>query len=126
MSTRGLVGILNKDNSVTAIYNHFDSYFDALGHDLVRSFRTTDEVLKLLERGSGSYILDKEGYTDGETNYHYGTLSEFLDKCREDVFIEYCYIWKDDKWYGMDCYEPKELEILAEDGLPMSYERNKK
>lgn len=99
MSTRGYVGRLNEDGSVDAIYNHFDSYFDGLGSDLLKHFNTKEKVDALIARGDGSYVLDEEGYEDA-TPHHYASKEEYLDKLDNDVFIEYIYLFVEGEWYG--------------------------
>lgn len=99
MSTRGYVGRLNEDGSVDAIYNHFDSYFDGLGKDLLKNFDTKEKVDALIARGDGSYILDEECYDDA-TPHHYTSKEEYLDKLDNDIFIEYIYLFVEGEWYG--------------------------
>lgn len=51
MSTRGLFGFVI-DNEVKAVYNHFDSYPEGLGQDLVNFLQGTDlSTLPLRARG---------------------------------------------------------------------------
>lgn len=101
MSTRCLVARLNEDGTVDAIYNHFDSYYDGLGADLLKYFDTKEKVDSLIKRGSGSYVLDEKGYED-EKNYHYNSEDDFFKQVDSDCFIEFGYIWKDDQWFARD------------------------
>jgi hypothetical protein len=101
MSTRCLVARLNEDGTVDAIYNHFDSYYDGLGADLLKHFDTKEKVNSLIKRGSGSYVLDEKGYEDGK-NYHYNSEDDFFKQVDSDCFIEFGYIWKDDRWFARD------------------------
>lgn len=101
MSTRCLVARLNEDGTVDAIYNHFDSYYDGLGADLLKYFDTKEKVDSLIKRGSGSYVLDEKGYED-EKNSHYNSEDDFFKQVDSDCFIEFGYIWKDDQWFARD------------------------
>lgn len=101
MSTRGYVGRLNEDGTVDAIYNHFDSYYDGLGKNLIDFFDTKEKVDKLIRRGHGSNVIDEEGYKDNdETCAHFDTEKDFENFIDEDIFIEYGYLFKDGKWFG--------------------------
>ena len=101
MSTRGYVGRLNEDGSVDAIYNHFDSYFDGLGKDLLKNFDTKEKVDALIARGSGSYVLDENGYEDEPKFYHYDSVDDYLNALDNDVFAEYIYLFTpDNSWLG--------------------------
>ncbi len=122
MSTRGLVGILNPDKTVTAIYNHFDSYFDGLGATLVDEFNDEEKVKKLIQRGNGSYVTDEHGYNDeseDEKRTIFESEQEYFDKCSKDIFIEYCYLWKDGQWFGSDTV--CKLGPLDSNGQPEGY-----
>ena len=128
MSTRGQVAILDSDGKVRSIYNHFDSYFDGLGKTLVGNFSTEEKVKKLIERGDGSYVLDEEPYSDGNTEaVVFENEDTWLKFVLDDVFMEYGYIWKDGAWYGFDGYERnfKGVGKLNDDGWPEGYEKPK-
>ena len=101
MSTRCLIARLNEDGTVDAIYNHFDSYYDGLGADLLKHFDTKEKVDSLIKRGSGSYVLDEKGYED-EKNSHYNSEDDFFKQVDSDCFIEFGYIWKDNQWFARD------------------------
>ena len=99
MSTRGYVGRLNEDGSVDAIYNHFDSYFDGLGKDLLKDFNTKEKVDELIARGDGSYVSNATPYEDA-TPHHFASKEEYLDALDNDVFIEYIYLFVEGMWYA--------------------------
>lgn len=101
MSARCLVARLNEDGTVDAIYNHFDSYYDGLGADLLKYFDTKEKVNSLIKRGSGPYVLDEKGYED-EKKYHYNSEDDFFKQVDSDCFIKFGYIWKDDQWFARD------------------------
>ena len=119
MSTRGLVGILNPDKTVTAIYNHFDSYFECLGKTLVEEFNEEEKVKALIKRGNGSFVTDEHGYrdeTEDEKRIAFKDEKEYAEKCSEDIFIEYCYLWKNNQWFGSDT--ENDLSPLDSNGYP--------
>lgn len=99
MSTRGYVGRLNADGSVDAIYNHFDSYFNCLGKDLLNKFTTQKSVDDLITRGDGSYVLDEGPYEDAQP-HHFDNLVDYEETIDNDIFLEYGYVFIEGKWYG--------------------------
>lgn len=100
MSTRGFVGVLNEDNSVNYIYNHFDSYFDGVGSELLKNFNNDEKAISLISRGSSSWVADEERY--GEGPFPADNEEDFLNKMNKDCCIEFSYLWKDGKWYGAE------------------------
>ena len=93
MSTRALIGIANKDNTIHYIYSHFDGYVKGgVGEILLNKFTTKQAVIKLLAGGSARSIdsagtvsyFDDEGsdtvlndeYTLGKAGSEYVYLFE--------------------------------------------------
>lgn len=65
MGTRALVGIENEDNSVSAIYNHWDGYVDGgLGQWLYENVKTRNHLNSIISKGSASSIINDEYYID--------------------------------------------------------------
>lgn len=120
MSTRGYIGILNEDGSVDAIYNHFDSYFERLGRDLIRCFNSKEKIQALIKRGGGSYILDKEGYKNENKLKHCDSEEDFFEILNSG--IDFAYLWKDNKWYVKSYHfcEPQPLiQIIYTQAAPI-------
>ena len=57
MSTRAMIGYLNKDTKkVTGIYSHWDGYPDGLGHNLMKFYGNPKRILHLIDAGDVSAI----------------------------------------------------------------------
>ena len=61
MATRSTIGIINLDNTVTAVYCHWDGYPEYNGTLLVENYDTADKVRDLLALGSISSLGEKIG-----------------------------------------------------------------
>lgn len=118
MSTRSLVGILNSDNSVDAVYCHFDGYLSGVGAMLADNYKDEAKIRKLLNLNrylaSIRKYVDKDDMPDpkdpnsdditivlddDEPNnpYHYNTVKDYIDD-HGNRDTEYCYLYKDNEW----------------------------
>lgn len=61
MSTRSLIGILNKDKSVTYIYCHWDGYPSNNGKILIEHYTSFDKIQELLKLGDLSVLGEEIG-----------------------------------------------------------------
>lgn len=59
MSTNSKIGILNKDNTVTSIYCHWDGYLDHVGSVLTTYYNTEEKVRELISLGCLSSLYPK-------------------------------------------------------------------
>lgn len=111
MSTRSLIGIMNKDGSITNVYCHFDGYLDGVGITLVENYDTEEKIYELLERGDMSSLGEKVGtcefyYQRGEDGVDAKTIPADVPNIK-DVYYEsgqncwadYVYLFEDGKWY---------------------------
>ena len=74
MSTRAMIGYLNKDtNKVTGIYSHWDGYPDGVGYNLMKFYGNPQRVLHLIEGGDVSAI----DWDTGHAN-HYAFRSTWV------------------------------------------------
>lgn len=109
MATRSFIGKINKDNTVTAVYCHFDGYPQHVGKILTESYITESQVDSLLACGDMSSLEhtlnESVFYKDrGETGVDantYSTLSQFFERGR-DSWAEYFYVFNYDFW---TCYD---------------------
>ena len=58
MSTRSMIGIVNEDKTVTAIYCHFDGYPSHNGEILTKHYTSRKVIGELMERGDIRYLTD--------------------------------------------------------------------
>lgn len=70
MSTRALIGKINKDGVITTVYNHSDGYLEHLG-TILNDNITADNVSRVIRLGYISYIGTKE------------EIKELASKCEE-------------------------------------------
>ena len=113
MSTRSNIAIelpADKDGNkkVKVIYVHSDGYPYGLGHMLVDNYYNRQLADELFKYGDASYIdetIDQCSFygrdwdRDEEPAKVYRDEWMFMDAMKGDVFIEYIYIFKDNKWH---------------------------
>ena len=120
MATRSYIGTLNKNQTVTSIYCHWDGYPEGVGKTLLNHYSDPDKVRQLVKLGSlsvlGKEIGEKQNFDSyeggneiclaygrdrGETNVeaiNYPTKEDFLSQCEED----YTYLFEDGQWLCRD------------------------
>ena len=109
MSTRSNIAIEDpKTKKVKVIYVHSDGYPYGVGKCLVDHYNNYDLAKKLFTEGDASYLGD----TFEECSFYARDWDRkidpakefrdewmFMDAMKGDVFIEYIYIYKDNRWY---------------------------
>ena len=101
MSTRSMIGVMEKDGSVKAIYCHFDGYLDGVGYTLLNNYDEA-KTRDLIERGDisslGPNIKGSPAYPD--THYKGFTDDlDYLDYCwNKSGWIEFAYLLCDGEW----------------------------
>ena len=109
MSTRSNIAIEDpKTKKVKVIYVHSDGYPYGVGKCLVDHYRLPAMAAKLFEHGDASYLGD----TIEECSFYGRDWDRKEDPAREyrdewmfmrhvggDAFIEYIYIFKDNRWH---------------------------
>lgn len=109
MATRSFIGKINKDDSITAVYCHFDGYPNHVGRILTESYITESQVDSLLAGGDMSTLdhalAQCEFYKDrGETDTKsctYNSFDQFLYEGKNS-WVEYFYLFNHDFW---SCYD---------------------
>ena len=127
MATRSTIGIINLDNTVTAIYCHWDGYPEHNGEILSENYDTADKVRELLALGSISSlrqnigvkhpfskyelkdgeVYDEEAYADMTTFYGRDRGETEVDACTfanptefvQEFGEEYNYLFVNDRWF---------------------------
>lgn len=101
MGTRSNIGLKKKDGTVEVIYCHWDGYLSHNGKILLDNYGL-DEVREILSRGDMSSL---ECFPDGCHFYNggeegearsYDSLEEYFDAVKDDIFIEYAYIYDEE------------------------------
>jgi len=120
MATRGNIGIINEDGSVTGIYVHWDSYPENVGKLLLKHYNTSCIVCELMDLGDLSYLAENlycddnnhsfenpvdgvcvaYGRDRGETGVEsrvFNNISEF-EKFADRTGADYQYLFNNGKW----------------------------
>jgi len=61
MATRALIGYLNKDNTITTTYNHYDGYPENLGVALDKHYDTDAKAKEIANMGYVSFVDPETG-----------------------------------------------------------------
>ena len=109
MGTRSFIGKLNKDDTITAVYCHFDGYPEHNGKVLINSYITESAVDSLINGGDMSSLgatLDECSFYKNLGDRHvdaktYSSFDEFIRDGRE-VWAEFFYLFNHDFW---SCFE---------------------
>ncbi len=108
MSTRSNIAIELPDGKVKAIYVHSDGYPNGVGHCLLKYWRFQPQVETLFKYGNASSLgptlkecsfYARDWGRDEEQARTYNNEWCFLNAMSGDIFIEYIYLFKKDKWY---------------------------
>ena len=109
MSTRSNIAIEDpKTKKVKVIYVHSDGYPYGVGKCLVDHYNKYDLAKELFKHGDASYLgdtLDECSFFGRDWDRKEDPAREyrdewmFMDAMKGDIFIEYIYIFKDNRWH---------------------------
>ena len=109
MSTRSNIAIEDpKTKKVKVIYVHSDGYPYGVGKCLVDNYNKRDLAQLLFNHGDASYLGDtidecsfyaRDWDRDEEPAKEYRDEWMYMKGMEHDVFIEYIYIFKDNRWH---------------------------
>ena len=109
MSTRSNIAIEDpKTKKVKVIYVHSDGYPYGVGHMLVDNYYNRQLAEELFKYGDASYIdetIDQCSFYGRDWDRNEDPAKEyrdewmFMDSRKGDVFIEYIYLFKDNRWH---------------------------
>ena len=109
MSTRSNIAIEDpKTKKVKVIYVHSDGYPYGVGKCLVDNYNNRQLATELFKHGDASYLgdtLDECSFYARDWDREEDKAREFrdewmyMDSMKGDVFIEYIYIFKDNRWH---------------------------
>ena len=123
MSTRSNIAIEDpKTKKVKVIYVHSDGYPYGVGKCLVDHYNTRELAELLFNHGDASFLGDtieecsfyaRDWDRDEEPAKEYRDEWMYMDAIKGDVFIEYIYLFKDNRWHVAtqksttvkDCYD---------------------
>ena len=127
MSTRSNIAIEDpKTKKVKVIYVHSDGYPYGVGHMLVDNYNKRDVAELLFNHGDASYLgdtLDECSFYGRDWDRKEDPAKEYRDEwmymnhIKGDVFIEYIYLFKDNRWHvSTQSYVKEEKLKNAYDG----------
>ena len=109
MSTRSNIAIEDpKTKKVKVIYVHSDGYPYGVGKILVDNYNNRQLAKLLFEHGDASYLGDtimecsfysRDWDRDEEQAKIYNNEWLYMNAIKGDVFIEYIYLFKDNRWH---------------------------
>ena len=109
MSTRSNIAIEDpKTKKVKVIYVHSDGYPYGVGKCLVDNYNRRELAELLFEHGDASYLgdtIDECSFYGRDWDREEDPAKEYRDEwmymnaIKGDVFIEYIYLFKDNKWH---------------------------
>ena len=109
MSTRSNIAIEDpKTKKVKVIYVHSDGYPYGVGKCLVDNYNNRQLAEELFKYGDASYLgdtLDECSFYSRDWNRKQDPARKFrdewmyMDAMKGDVFIEYIYLFKDNRWH---------------------------
>ena len=109
MSTRSNIAIEDpKTKKVKVIYVHSDGYPYGVGKCLVDHYRLPAMAAELFKHGDASYLgdtIEECSFYARDWDRKIDPAKEFrdewmfMDAMKGDVFIEYIYIYKNNRWY---------------------------
>jgi hypothetical protein len=137
MATRSNIGILNKDNTITSVYCHWDGYPSHNGKILLENYDTEEKVRELLKEGDISSLEPNctkpelhsfenkiDGYTvyygrdRGEENTKPKTDSALLKQKMFDNDYGYLFDTNTNKWLFLNCH----LNYSESNWIPLTME----
>lgn len=105
MATRSIIGVVNPDRTVTAIYCHYDGFPTGVGVTLKSHWSTPASIEALMGLGDlstlGLCIESTTAYhrdRGEELNIRRYTDTVALLKAAADVGADYVYTWSDGQW----------------------------
>jgi hypothetical protein len=107
MSTRSEIAIENKDGSISSIYCHSDGYLEYNGHILNNHYNSYELASSIINQNDcsslGETIEDSRFYNtwrnEDTKSKKFDSEFHFMQEFEHNIFAEYIYLFKDDKWY---------------------------
>ena len=123
MATRSNIGMITKERKVVVTYCHWDGYLRHNGQILLDNYKNGGQVYDLLSRGSISSLgesIESTSFCGGINATWYNSLEEYTDSLKNDIFIEYIYLWD----CTLKCWVYKQMgdvgfKVLNQDAIEM-------
>jgi len=104
MGTASMIGIYNKDGSVTATYCHYDGYLAYNGRLLVESYNTPERAAAVAKSGylsslSADLDNDLKEAVHKESPIEYNSVETFLRNGDNYAGADYLYLFDGESWF---------------------------
>ena len=107
MSTRSEIAIENKDKSISSIYCHSDGYLEYNGQILNNHYNSYEHALSIIKQNDCSSLeetIEESRFYNTWRNEdtkakNFDSEWHFMEEFGHNIFAEYIYLFKDDKWY---------------------------
>jgi len=129
MSTNSLVAILNKDNTVTSSYVHYDGYTTGVGERLLEDYNSEELARELAtDLGYASSLRETiaashEDRANSDVAEVYASYEDFEEFIRESSYLEYVYVWdtNKDRWM-VASWETTRKEVFTGEGRDYEFD----
>ena len=107
MGTRCMIGMVEADNSVSAIYCHWDGYLSHNGSILDEHYDSDVKVAELLALGDLSTLSLTASlqFEDGRPAERFDSIADYRLRFNE-AGDEFRYLWDGDEWYHISHTQP--------------------
>ena len=89
MGTRSMIGKLEADGTVTAIYCHWDGYAEGVGHTLMKHYRDVAKIDALMALGDLSSLGAEIGEKHPSSSYEVQMTSEQYNELYGNMCLSY-------------------------------------
>jgi hypothetical protein len=100
MATRSMIGIVNEDKTVSAIYCHFDGYPNHNGKVLTKHYNSQDKAEELIKLGDIRFLENTlqacETYNTPATVYE--NEEDYFENASPNYGAKYAYLFENGKW----------------------------
>ncbi|TPR49248.1 hypothetical protein DY037_05560 [Apilactobacillus micheneri] len=109
MSTNSMIIAKDEDGIYRGIYSHWDGYIEGNGAILNKYYTNLSKINKLINLGSVSSLTpevpDTKDFLNNENGAScislFSSVKSIINEYKDDIFIEYIYIFEDNTWSVM-------------------------
>ena len=116
MGTRSMIGKLEDNGTVTAIYCHWDGYAEGVGHTLMKHYRDADKVDALMALGDLSVLAAEIGEKHPFSYHDVQMTSEQYNELYGNMCLAY---GRDRNEKNVAAKTFANIDVYAEEALPL-------
>lgn len=118
MATRSYILVQNSDQTISGVYCHFDGYINGVGKVLLEHYNDEEKAKKLISKGGFEALQEDfnkiQHYPDSPI-LHFKDKTQLLEEAKQNLSIEYFYLFSDGDWLVLDTYEYKRGKVRYKD-----------